>query len=62
MEDKAFTELPALEERVKNLVNEGKHDEAKKAVTEYTCSFAMASMNRWQEMKRTLWGMFGRGF
>ena len=62
MEDKAFTELPALEERVKSLVNEGKNDEAKKAVTEYTCSFAMASMSRWQEMKRTLWGMFGRGF
>jgi dipeptidase len=62
MEDKAFTELPALEERVKSLVNEGKNDEAKKAVTEYTCSFAMASMNRWQEIKRTLWGMFGRGF
>ncbi len=62
MEDKAFTELPALEERVKSLVSEGKNDEAKKAVTEYTCSFAMASMSRWQEMKKTLWGMFGRGF
>lgn len=62
MEDKAFAELPALEERVKSLVSEGKNDEARKAVTEYTGSFAMASMNRWQEMKRTLWGMFGRGF
>ena len=62
MEDKAFAELPALEERVKSLVSEGKNDEAKKAVTEYTGSFAMASMSRWQEMKRTLWGMFGRGF
>ncbi len=62
MEDKAFAELPALEERVKSLVSEGKNDEARKAVTEYTGSFAMASMSRWQEMKRTLWGMFGRGF
>jgi dipeptidase len=62
MEEKAFTELPALEERVKNLVGEGKNDEAKKAVTEYTNSFAMTSMSRWQEMKRTLWNMFGRGF
>jgi dipeptidase len=62
MEDKAFAELPALEERVKSLVSAGKNDEAKKAVTEYTGSFAMASMSRWQEMKRTLWGMFGRGF
>jgi dipeptidase len=62
MEDKAFAELPALEERVKSLVSQGKNDEARKAVTEYTGSFAMASMSRWQEMKRTLWGMFGRGF
>ncbi len=62
MEEKAFTDLPALEERVKSLVSEGKNDEAKMAVTEYTNSFAMASMSRWQEMKRTLWNMFGRGF
>ena len=62
LEEKAFIEMPALEQRVKILVSEGKNDEAKKAVTEYTNSFAMASMSRWQEMKRTLWGMFGRGF
>jgi dipeptidase len=61
-EEKAFTELPALEERVKTLVNEGKNEEAKKAVTEYSNTFANATMNRWQEMKVTLWGMFGRGF
>jgi len=62
MEEKAFNDLPALEERVKKLVSEGKNDEAKKTVTEYTNTFAMASMSRWQEMKRTLWNMFGRGF
>jgi dipeptidase len=62
MENKAFNELPALEERVKTLVSNGKHDEAKKAVTEYTESFAFATMSKWQEMKRTLWDMFGRGF
>ncbi len=62
MEQKALSEMPALEERVKTLVKEGKNDEAKKAVTEYTNSFAFASMTRWQEMKRTLWQMFGRGF
>ncbi len=62
MEQKALAEMPALEERVKVLVKEGKNEEAKKAVTEYTNSFAFASMNRWQEMKRTLWQMFGRGF
>ncbi|MFZ2287979.1 MAG: C69 family dipeptidase [Bacteroidales bacterium] len=62
MELKALNEMPALEERVKALVKEGKNDEAKKAVTEYTNSFAFASMTRWQELKRTLWQMFGRGF
>jgi dipeptidase len=62
MEEKAFNELPALEERVKALVSQGKKEEAKKAVTEYTESFAFATMSKWQEMKRILWGMFGRGF
>jgi dipeptidase len=62
MEQKALSEMPALEERVKYLVKEGKNDEARKAVTEYTRSFAFAAMTHWQEMKRTLWQMFGRGF
>jgi dipeptidase len=62
MEDKAFNELPALEERVKALVSQGNNEEAKKVVTEYTHAFAMATMSMWQEIKRTLWGMFGRGF
>lgn len=62
MEDKAFSELPALEERVKALVSEGKHNEARKEVTEYTRSFAYSTMSRWQDLKRTFWSMFGRGF
>lgn len=62
LEEKAVSEMPALEERVKALVKQEKHEEAAKIVTEYTNSFALASMNRWQEMKRALWGMFGRGF
>lgn len=62
MEQKALSELPALEERVKKLVSDGKNAEAKKAVTEYTNAFAHGAMNRWQEMKRELWQMFGRGF
>jgi dipeptidase len=62
MEEKAINELPALEERVKSLVSQGRNEEAKKVVTEYSNAFALSAMNRWQEMKRTLWGMFGRGF
>ena len=62
MEQKALTELPALEERVKMMVKEGRNDEARKAVTEYTNSFAHGAMSRWQELKAELWQMFGRGF
>ncbi|MCU0458009.1 MAG: C69 family dipeptidase [Bacteroidales bacterium] len=62
MEQKALTELPALEERVKIMVKEGKKDEARKAVTEYTNAFAHGAMSRWQELKAELWQMFGRGF
>jgi len=61
-EDKAFDELPAVEKKVVELVKDGKNDEAKKFVTSYTNSFAGAAMTRWEEMKVTLWGMFGRGF
>jgi dipeptidase len=61
-EDKAFAELPTVEKKVTELVKEGKSEEAKKYVTSYTNSFAGATMRRWEEMKITLWGMFGRGF
>jgi dipeptidase len=61
-EDKAFEELPAVEKRVVELIKEGRNDDAKKYVTEYTNTFAGSAMSRWEEMKVTLWGMFGRGF
>jgi dipeptidase len=62
MEQKALAELPMLEERVTAMVKEGKNDEARKAVTEYTNAFAYGAMSRWQELKAELWQMFGRGF
>ena len=62
MEQKALAELPALEEKVKLLVKDGRNDEARKAVTEYTNAFAHGAMSRWQELKAELWQMFGRGF
>jgi dipeptidase len=61
-EDKAFEEIPVVEKRVVELIKEGKNDEAKKYLTSYTNSFAGAAMRRWEDMKVTLWGMFGRGF
>jgi len=62
LEDKAFEELPAVDKRVVELVKEGKNEDAKKYVTAYTNNFASAAMKRWEDMKVTLWGMFGRGF
>jgi len=61
-EMKALEELPLVERKVISLVNEGKNDEAQKYVTGYTNNFAYAAMNRWEEIKVALWGMFGRGF
>jgi dipeptidase len=62
LEDKAFEELPSLERKVVDLVKDGKNEDAKKYVTAYTNNFANAAMKRWEEMKVSLWGMFGRGF
>jgi dipeptidase len=61
-EDKAFEELPSVEKKVADLVKNGKNEEAKKYVTEYTGNFAASAMKRWEDMKVTLWGMFARGF
>lgn len=61
-EERAFEELPSVEKRVTDLVKNGKPEEAKKYVTEYTSSFAGSAMKRWEELKATFWGMFARGF
>jgi len=61
-EDKAFDELPFVEKRVVELVKDGKNEEARKYVTSYTNSFAGAAMTKWEDMKVTLWGIFGRSF
>jgi dipeptidase len=61
-EDKAFEELPLIDKKVAELVKEGNNEDAKKYVTSYTNNFAASAMKRWEDMKITLWGMFGRGF
>lgn len=61
-EEKAMRELPALEAKVKQLVAEGKNEEARELVTEYTNSFAFATMKAWEAMGREFWHMYGRGF
>jgi dipeptidase len=61
-EMKALDELPAVEKKVVALVRDGKNEEAKKHVTDYTGSFAFSAMKKWEDLRVTLWGMFGRGF
>lgn len=62
LEKKALSELPMVEAKVDELVKEGKHDEAKRYVTDYTDNFALAAMKKWEDMKVVIWGMFARGF
>jgi dipeptidase len=62
LEAKAISEQSALEEQVKELVKKGKNKEARELVTRYSNDFARGAMQRWTELERTFWGMFGRGF
>lgn len=61
-EMKAAEEVPSVEKRAADLIREGKNEEAREYLTQYTADFAYATMKKWEEMKAALWGMFGRGF
>ncbi|MEA3421220.1 MAG: C69 family dipeptidase [Acidobacteriota bacterium] len=60
-EEKAFTELPALEKIVQDL-NKKDIKESLKYITKYTNDFARAAMFRYWELGNEFWGMFGRQF
>lgn len=62
LEDKAFEEVPIVEEKVVELVKSGKNEDAKQYVTDYTNNFAYAAMKRWEEMKVSLWSIYRMGF
>ncbi|HKK43758.1 MAG TPA: C69 family dipeptidase [Bacteroidales bacterium] len=62
LEDKGFEELPMIENKVTELVKNGRDEEAKEFVTACTNDFADLAMKRWEEIKVSLWSMFGRGF
>ena len=62
LEDKAFEEMPFVEEKVADLVKTGKNEEAEQYITDYTNNFAYAAMKRWEEMKVNLWTMYSMGF
>ncbi|MCL2502690.1 MAG: C69 family dipeptidase [Bacteroidales bacterium] len=62
LEEKLFSETPALEAKALSLIQEGKTGEAKQLLTSYTHDFAAMCMLKWEDMKATFWGMFARGF
>lgn len=61
-EEKAIADMPVVEAKVKELIAAGKKEEAKAYLTEYTNSFAYATMREWEEIENQLWEMFGTGF
>jgi len=65
-EEKAFTDLPMIEKKAKELFGESNSEENTKKVkeylTKYTNDFARAAMHKYWELGDMFWGMFGRGF
>ena len=61
-EEKAFEELPLLEQKVQQAVTKGDRKLAAKIVTDYTNDFTRSTLQKWWELGDQLWGTFGRSF
>jgi dipeptidase len=65
-EEKAFTDLPMIEKKVKELYSRENSEEnvkkIKEYLTKYTNDFSRAVMHKYWELGDMFWGMFGRGF
>lgn len=61
-EEKAFTELPHVEQAVQALLKEGKKKEAQQLLNNYCSDFAGATRQTWSEMEHRFWEMFWIGF
>ena len=61
-EDKAFEELPALEDKVAKMLKKDQKEEAVKLLNQYTSDFAGATRQTWQEMEHSFWERFWTGF
>jgi dipeptidase len=60
LEDAMFRDAANIETAATKLINNGKPEEAKKMLTEFTNNFAAAAMRRWSELKAELWIIFAR--
>ena len=61
-EDNEFSQIPAVESKVTDLVRNGKNEEAKRFVTTFTNSYALAAMKKWEDLESRMWEMIGFDF
>jgi len=61
-EEKAFEEVPLLEQKVKQAILHNDPKLAKKIVTDYTNDFTHATLQKWWELGDRFWVMFGKSF
>lgn len=61
-EEKAAGELPLVENKAAELLQEGKKEETAEYLKNYTRDFESATKNRWERLEARFWEMFGRGF
>jgi dipeptidase len=65
-EEKDFSDLPGIEQRVQEMLKKDGSDEGhtnvREYLTTYTNDMARAAMVKWWELGDQFWGMFARGF
>jgi hypothetical protein len=61
-EDRAFTELPAIEKVAMELYESGDYEAFRRYITQYSNDFALAAMAKWWEIGDSYWAMFARGW
>lgn len=61
-EEKAMAEMPELEKRAQQLINEGKTAEARQLVTQYSIDFGASTRQSWEQIEHKFWEYFWTGF
>ena len=60
--EKGQREIPFVREQYKKIVKEQGEQAANQFLTDYTSDFAGATILTWDELYRTFWKRFARGF
>ncbi len=61
-EQKAFDEIPDIEDRIKAKLAEGNAEDAAEILNQYTSDFAASTRQAWKEMENKFWYWFSMGF